>query len=54
MTTMVKFVVVLGVFQRPALYAKSGVIYGIICDTLGVLMAIECNNYLVICMKYMP
>jgi amino acid permease len=52
--SMLKFLVGIGVFQRPYLYQKNGVLWGVISDIIGVYIVITCNANLVKAMQFMP
>ena len=52
--SMAKFTIAMGIFNRPMLYKRSGIIYGLITDMSFILIVNLCNYYLVRCMIFMP
>jgi len=52
--SMAKFTIAMGVFNRPMLYKRSGIIYGLITDLSFMVIVSLCNYYLVRCMVFMP
>jgi hypothetical protein len=51
---MMKFLIAIVIFQRPFLYEKFGVKYGIINDVMGIAICVFSNLNLVKAMEFMP
>jgi len=52
--SMAKFTIAIGIFNRPMLYKRSSIIYGLITDFAFIIITNLCNYYLVRCMIFMP
>ena len=52
--SMAKFTIAIGIFNRPMLYLRSGIVYGLITDISFVIIINLCNYYLIRCLVFMP
>jgi len=48
--SMLKFLVNLGLFQRPKLYQRFSPLFGFVCDVISVFIVVISNTNLVRCM----
>ena len=51
---MMKFLIAIVIFQRPFLYAKFSIKYGIISDIIGIIIVSYSNVNFVKSMEFMP
>ena len=52
--SLLKVCVNIGFLQRPALYAKYGVVYGIVGEILYLFICLKCYGYMIYCMRFLP
>ena len=52
--TMLKFMIGIGIFNRPILYKNAGLVSSLIVEIIGTIFSVMSNTAIVTCLMFMP